>query len=140
MKGRRFLDTNVLIYTFDRSAPRKRKTATALVAEALRTGSGMISYQVVQEFLNVALRKFHPPMTVVECRGYSQRVLFPLCEVYPSPDLYSEALSIGQETGWTFYDSLIVASALAAKCDSVWSEDLQDGRVVRGLKIQNPFA
>jgi len=53
--------------------------------------------------------------------------------------LYAEALTIVEETGWGFYDSLIVASAAAAGCAAVWTEDLQDGRVVRGVAIRNPF-
>lgn len=118
MKDRFFLDTNVLVYTFDRRSPRKRKQANALIDQALGSRQGVISYQVVQEFLNVALRKFARPMLPAEAQAYLQRVLIPLCEVFPDAALYSDALSIVDETGWTLYDSLIVSSAGTAKCVS----------------------
>ncbi len=134
-----FLDTNVLVYTFDSSAPRKQKIARSLVAGALKERSGIISYQVVQEFLSVALRKFNPPMSSLEAQSYLRRVLIPLCEVFPDSSLYSDALSIASKTGWTFYDSLIVASAAMGKCSALLSEDLQPGRIIQGAEIRNPF-
>jgi predicted nucleic acid-binding protein len=81
-----------------------------------------------------------PPMLVAEAQAFMQRVLLPLCEVFPDGPLYSEAISVPEERGWTFYDSLIVRSAAAAKCGVLLSEDLQHRRVVRGVEIQNPFA
>jgi predicted nucleic acid-binding protein len=66
-------------------------------------------------------------------------VLLPLCEVFPDASLYSSALSIAEETGWTFYDSLIVGAALAADCSVLLTEDLQHGRTIRGMEIRNPF-
>jgi predicted nucleic acid-binding protein len=61
------------------------------------------------------------------------------CVVFPNEALYHEALSINEETGWTFYDSLIVSAAVAAGCRRVLSEDLQHGRKIHGVEIQNPF-
>jgi predicted nucleic acid-binding protein len=139
MRERFFLDTNVLVYTFDATAPHKQKIAQELVARALKDREGIISYQVTQEFLNVALRKFTPPMSSLGAQTYLRRVLVPLCDVFPDSSLYSDALSIGAETGWTFYDSLIVASAAAGKCRSLVSEDLQSGRTIRNVEIRNPF-
>jgi predicted nucleic acid-binding protein len=134
-----FLDTNVLVYTFDSTAPRKQKIARDLVAQALNERQGIISYQVTQEFLNVALRKFTPPMSSLEAQTYLRRVLMPLCEIFPDSSLYSDALSVASKAGWTFYDSLIVASAAAGKCHMLLSEDLQSGRVIHGVEIRNPF-
>src|SRR5487761_1968698 len=135
-----FLDTNVLVYTFDSSAPRKQKIALALVERALRSREGIVSYQVVQEFLNVALRKFSPPMSSVEAQAYLRRVLTPLCEVFPDVALYANALSVASKTGWSFYDALVVASAAASHCATLFSEDLQTGRTIQGIEIVNPFA
>jgi predicted nucleic acid-binding protein len=140
VNGRFFLDTNVFVYTFDLRSPRKQKQARALVDSALESRHGVISYQVVQEFLNVALRKFDRPMLPAEAERFLQRVLLPLCDVFPDGPLYSEALSVLEETGWTFYDALVVSSAVAAKCGVLFSEDLQHGRVVRGVEIRNPFS
>ena len=139
MTDRFFLDTNVLVYTFDARVPRKQKIARDLVTQALKDRYGIISFQVAQEFLNVALRKFKPPMSPAQAQAYLTRVLMPLCEVFPDADLYSDALSIASKAGWTFYDSLVMASAAAGKCRILFSEDLQSGRIVQGVEIRNPF-
>jgi predicted nucleic acid-binding protein len=139
MAGRLFLDTNILVYSFDRSDPGKQRRAQRLIEEAVESGNGVISYQVVQEFLNVALRRFRVVLLPADIRTYLTRILMPMCEVYPDARLYVEALAIVEETGWAFYDSLIVASAAAAGCANLLSEDLQDGRVMRGVSIRNPF-
>jgi predicted nucleic acid-binding protein len=62
-----------------------------------------------------------------------------MCDVYPDGRLYLDALGVAEETGWAFYDCLIVASAAAGGCAALLTEDLQDGRVVRGVSIRNPF-
>lgn len=134
-----FLDTNVLVYAFDRTDSSKRRKADGLVADALETHRGIISYQVVQEFLNVATRKFSDPMTVPEAQLYLARILMPLCEVFPDSALYSQALSIAGESGLAFYDALIISSAIAGGCDTVWTEDLQHGRRIGRVTIRNPF-
>jgi predicted nucleic acid-binding protein len=99
----------------------------------------VISFQVVQEFLNVATRKPPKPMMISEVQLYIERVLMPLCEVFPDSALYSQALSISSETGWAFYDSLIASAAIAGGCSTLWTEDLQHGRRIRSLEILNPF-
>jgi predicted nucleic acid-binding protein len=137
--GKVFLDTNIFVYTFDSGSRAKKDKARELVSEALATRRGVISYQVVQEFLNVATRKFSRPMTASEAQLYLSRVLMPLCEVFPDSSLYSQALSVADETGWSFYDSLIVSSAATAGCLTLLSEDLQHGRTIRGVQIRNPF-
>jgi predicted nucleic acid-binding protein len=135
-----FLDTNVFVYTFDASAPDKRARAQKLVGTALETGSGAISWQVAQEFLNVALHRFERPLTPREAADYLDAVLAPLCHVWPTPDLLRNALAIHTETGFRFYDSLIVAGAVASGVRTLYTEDLQSGREVRGLRILDPFA
>ena len=87
-----FLDTNIFVYSFDRNAPEKSLRATQLIRKALATRKGVVSYQVVQEFLNVATRKFVKPLFAAEAHLYLNRVLMPLCEIYPSASLYSQAV------------------------------------------------
>jgi len=99
---RYFLDTNVLVYSFDSSSPEKRRRAQEIIAESLRARTGVISYQVVQEFLNVALSRFRKPMPVSSARVYLDKVLLPLCEISPDGRIFGEALSIKDETGWSF--------------------------------------
>ena len=135
-----FLDTNIFVYTFDLSVPLRRAQARGLVERALTTRQGLISYQVVQEFLNVALRKFDVPLTAIDCRRYLEQVLVPLWRISPTAVLYRAALDIQEQSGYGFYDSLIVASALDAGCGTLYSQDLQDGREFGALTVVDPFA
>jgi predicted nucleic acid-binding protein len=137
--GRYFLDTNVLVYTFDDVARDKWQIATDLVDDARRTHRGVISFQVIQEFFSVATRNFVRPLTTLELQEYLRTVLAPLCAVHSSLDLYQTCLNIREQTGYSVYDSLIVAAAAAAGCKTLYSEDLQDGQIVAGVKIVNPF-
>ena len=139
MSDKYFIDTNVLIYSFDAQSPAKRETARKLLTEALEKGTGVISYQVIQEFLNAATRKFAVPLKLKDAEKYLEIVLEPLCEVFSSLELYHQALKIADEWRFSFYDSLIVAAALEAGCQVLYSEDLQDNQTIRGLTVRNPF-
>src|SRR5260370_4834612 len=92
MSARFFLDTNIFIYTFDSKAPAKAKKAVQLIRRAADTGEGIISYQVVQEFFNVALRRFPQPMNVAEAEQYLITLLRPLLALHPSASTYFQAL------------------------------------------------
>jgi predicted nucleic acid-binding protein len=135
-----FLDTNVFVYSFDAASPAKQRRARDLIAQSLASQKGVISDQVVQEFLNVATRKFAEPLSVPDCRAYFDQVLEPLCEIHSGPDLIREALVIKERYGYSLYDSLIVAAALEASCDRLYSEDMSDGQRIGDLWIVNPFA
>ncbi|MEW5803968.1 MAG: PIN domain-containing protein [bacterium] len=139
MKDRFFLDTNIIIYSFDVTDRDKAQRAKQLISEALNSKNGCIGTQAIQEFLNVATRKFERPLSIQDCRIYLQKVLFPLCEVYPDSDLYELGLDIQSETGYSFYDSMIIAAAKKANCSIIYSEDLQDGHRIQRVKIVNPF-
>jgi len=139
MNGKAFLDTNILVYTFDDNEPGKRETARRMVESALRDRTVIISFQVIQEFLNVATRKFTTPLTEADCALYLKKVLNPLCEVHSSIDLYQDALDIQDRWKFGFYDSLILAASLAGDCNVLFTEDLQHGQKVRGITIINPF-
>jgi predicted nucleic acid-binding protein len=139
MSAKYFLDTNVIVHSFDARQPEKKERALALIGTALQTREGIISSQVIQEFLNVALRKFAVPLRAQDCRNYLKTVLGPLCEVYPDQALYEASLELQQETGYSFYDSLILASALRGGCEILYSEDLQAGQQVHRVRIVNPF-
>lgn len=140
MSDKYFLDTNIFVYTFDNSAPQKQTIATELVEAALQSYSGVISYQVVQEFLNVATRKFSTPLSMNESLKYLEIVLIKLCTISPSPELYKSALKIFYNYQYSFYDALIISAALQAECNQLYSEDLHNGHVIRGIKIINPFS
>jgi predicted nucleic acid-binding protein len=139
MSGKFFLDTNVFVYVFDTTAPAKAKKASRLVRDAVDTGRGIVSYQVVQEFFNVAFRRFAQPMSVADAEQYLITVFRPLLAIESSPALYVEALRIAGKHRMPWYDSIIVASALQGHCDTLYSEDFQHGREIEGLRIENPF-
>jgi predicted nucleic acid-binding protein len=139
LRGRFFLDTNVLVYSFDPESADKQHRAQTLIHEALRSQRGVISTQVVQEFLSLALRKFARPMSVTEARDYLRSALAPLCQHFPTISFYDRALLIQEETGFSFYEALIMAAAVEAGCSTLLSEDLQHGRTVQGVTIVNPF-
>jgi predicted nucleic acid-binding protein len=139
MSARFFLDTNIFAYTFDTKAPAKAKRAARLIRQAADTGEGIVSYQVVQEFFNVAFRRFSQPMNVAEAEQYLITVFRPLLAIHSSPGLYVEALRVTGKYRLPWYDSLIVAAALQAECGILYSEDFQHGRELEGLRIENPF-
>ena len=139
MPGRYFLDTNIFVYSFDSEARAKSRRATELIREAVATRRGIISYQVVQEFFNVALRRFAEPMSNADAEQYLGTVFRPLLAVHSTLGLYQEALAIHQRYRLNWFDGLIVAAAVAAECDVLYSEDLQDGQKFGGLRVENPF-
>jgi predicted nucleic acid-binding protein len=140
MSDRFFLDTNLFVYTFDGTAPAKAKKSAQLIRRAADTGEGIISYQVVQEFFNVAFRRFAQPLSAAEAEQYFITVLRPLLAVHSSPAIYFAALRIREKHRISWYDSLIVAAALEGQCDRLYSEDFQNGRKIEGVRIENPFA
>lgn len=140
MNGRFFLDTNIFAYCFDTRAAGKMRLANQLVLQGVTTRKGVISYQVVQEFFNVALRKFEEPMTVAEAEQYLTTVFRPLVSVQSSQALFAQALLLSEKNHLSWYDSLIVAAALESQCTILYSEDLQDGRRFGDLQIKNPFS
>ncbi len=140
MSGKFFLDTNIFVYAFDTSATAKARRSRQLINEALKARKGIVSYQVVQEFFNVAFKRFAHPISVPEAEQYFAIVFRPILAVHSSPALYLEALSLFGKHGLSWYDSLIVAAATLSGCDVLYTEDLQDGRKIAGLLIQNPFS
>ena len=139
MSANFFLDTNILVYSFDDGEPAKRDKARELIEQALESRCGAMSWQVAQEFMNVALHKWQKPMTPADSREYLQTVIHPLCAVYPSSKIWSAALQISEESRYRFYDSLIVAAAIQSGSTILYSEDLQHGRQFGTLEIRNPF-
>jgi predicted nucleic acid-binding protein len=135
-----FLDSNVFIYALDVSNPTKRATARGLVQYALQTGEGQISFQVIQETLNVITRKFQSTVTPNDARQFLDDALVPLWRVTPTQGLYVRALDIQARYQYSFYDAMIIAAALSCGCTRLLSEDLQHGQRIEGLTIENPFA
>lgn len=139
MSAKYFLDTNIFVYSLDRTAPAKSRIAKDLIRQATIFRMGVVSYQVVQEFFNVALRRFSPAMSIGEAEQYLGIIFRPLLAVHSSQALYSEALHLREKHHLSWYDSLIVAAATEADCEMLYSEDMQHGRKFGKLRITNPF-
>lgn len=128
----RFFDTNILVYAF--LDVEKRGRAIEVLSEG-----GIISVQVLNEFTNVAHRKRRRAWPEIEAALAVIRDRFP--DIVPiTAEIHASAVTLARGQGFAFYDALIVAAALEAGCDTLLSEDLQDGRDLGGLKIVNPFA
>jgi predicted nucleic acid-binding protein len=133
MSGSAFFDTNVFVYAIVQDDPRSEK-AEELIAEG-----GMVSVQVLNEFVDVVRRKARMPWNEVRFAIENIKALCP----DPLPvtiDTHGEALAIAEGYGYRIYDALMVASALEARCTILYSEDMHDGQVIEGeLTIRNPF-
>lgn len=131
-----FLDTNVLVYRLDAKAPAKQLRAMTLSAALYRSNEAVISTQVLQEFYNTATGKLRVPAAMVE--GIART--FALGRVVTiAPPVIFAAMRRHAGGQFSFWDALIVETALTAGCDTLYSEDMQDGLVVEGLTITNPF-
>jgi predicted nucleic acid-binding protein len=134
-----FVDSNILVYLFDDADPAKKATATRLIDAAVDNESATISFQVVQEVLNTVTRKLAVPLRPERAQFMLDEVLSPIWRVWPTPDLYHQAIRIHGRYQYGFYDALIIAAALEAGCDRLLTEDLQHGQVIEGVRIENPF-
>lgn len=139
MSDRFFLDTNVFAYMFDEVAREKQRRSGVLVRHALASNEGVVSFQVVQEFLSLAFRRFDPRMSSTEAEQFLAMTLGPLLAVQSSHMLYWEALHLSRRYALSWYDSLIVAAAIEADCRILYTEDLQHGQKFDKLRVQNPF-
>ena len=139
MSAAEFLDTNILVYAVDLDSPDKRAVAQKLVTRALAEQTAVISFQVVQETLQVLTRKSRVIATSDDTQDFLVNVLTPRCKVHPSTALYARALRIQSARGFSFCDSPVLAAALEGGCKRLLTEDLQHGQQVDGLRIENSF-
>ena len=138
--GSVFLDTNIFVYAFLASEPLKRAKAVELIETSLGSGRGSISYQVVQEFANVARKKFATRLGAGDCKAFIDAAMQPLLRVASSTELVHTAMDLQDELKYSFYDCLMIAAALEAGADTLYTEDLQHWQLVHGrLRIVNPF-
>ncbi|MGI9296242.1 MAG: PIN domain-containing protein [Pseudomonadales bacterium] len=134
-----FIDTNLFIYQIEAQDKKKATIANRIIRTGIETGNACISFQVVQECLNVMVRKAEIRFTKEQANNYLDVALSPLLRIYPSVALYKRGLEIQQRYQFSFYDSLIITAALEAGCKTLFSEDLQHGQRIDRLTIENPF-
>ncbi|WP_295846667.1 PIN domain-containing protein [Tardiphaga sp.] len=127
-----FFDSNVLLYLASGAQDRIARI------QRLVDGGGTISVQVLNEMASVSRRKFR--MSWQQTSVFIDRTKGLLDVIPVTIDIHQSGLHLAERYGFSIYDSFIVAAALAADCDTLWSEDMQDGMLVDGrLRIVNPF-
>ncbi len=136
MNDRVFVDTNVLLYADDQSAGPKRERALALLSELAAASRLVISTQILQEYFVVATRKLGVP---AEMARKKVEALAVLDVVLVRPELILAAVDLHRLHKLSFWDALVVRCAAAAGCARILTEDLQDGAVIDGVRIENPF-
>ena len=136
MPGKAFLDSNVLAYAQDKDSPDKRKISRKLIEELGRSGDGVISTQVMQEFYVAATRR----LAVDALAAKNVLKTFSVFEIVQvTLQLIQDAVDCSILNVLSFWDALVLVAASAAGCSTVYTEDMNAGQTVLGLKLQNPF-
>jgi predicted nucleic acid-binding protein len=136
MSGRAFYDTNVLACAHDGSSPAKQRTAQELIKRGLRDRSIALSIQVFSEYYVVATRKLGiSPVEVLR----EMHVLSRAEVVEPTLGMVFQSVALAEANGLSYWDALIVTSAAAAGCDTLYTEDLSHGQTVAGVRVVDPF-
>ncbi|MGA7684591.1 MAG: PIN domain-containing protein [Terriglobales bacterium] len=136
MSARTFLDTNVLVYADDKSAPAKQRIAVNLVAAHRRAGTGVISLQVLQEYFVTVTRKLRVDPQIARRKV---ELLAEFNVATPEVADILAAIDLHRLHALSFWDALILRSAKQTGCSVVLSEDMQHGREIDGVRIVNPF-
>lgn len=133
-----FVDTNVLVYAYDNQDAQKQQKAKTLLHQLWREHSGCISIQVLQEFYVTTTRKLAHPLSIIEASQIiSDLGLWRIHQ--PQVEDILSAIQIQQRYQLSFWDSMIVRSAIQLGCSIIWTEDLNAGQLIEGCKIQTPF-
>ena len=135
---RTFFDTNILIYLFDEDAPEKKNLAQELFERETDAGRAVLSTQVLQEFYVAVTRKLADPLSpeIAEnvVRNFAE---LPLIQI--DSTLILTAIGKSRSLGFSFWDALIIAAALSGGAECLFTEDLQHGQIIDGMRIENPF-
>lgn len=137
MSGKIFLDSNILVYAEDAGSAGKQRKSRDVIARLAQLGDGVISTQVLQEFYVAATKK----LGVAPLAAKGVLKTFSMFEtVQVSPQLIHEAIDCSILNVLSFWDALVLASAASAGCSTVYSEDLNAGQIILGVKVENPLA
>ena len=134
------LDTNVLVYVFDRAEMKKRALAVTVVRELQNRALGCLSIQCLSEFFNATTRGTSPKLKIDDALNYTQDYLFAFPTFPLTQSIVLAAARGVRDHLLPFYDGQIWASALINEVPVVFSEDFQDGRILEGVRFVNPFA
>jgi predicted nucleic acid-binding protein len=128
-----FIDSNVLVYLYSDTDYQKKRIAF----DAINQNDCSVSLQVFNEFSNVCIRKLHKP--IVEINAAISEI-YAVCDcINIDLETVQEALVIHERFKYSYFDSLIITSALECKCEYLFTEDMQDRHLIDGLTIVNIF-
>lgn len=133
-----FVDTNVLVYAYDIDSGYKHQIALDIIKDLWLSGRGILSTQTLQEFFVTVTGKISSPMDV----GVAEDILRRLSKwniVVNNTDTIFTAIEIHKQYRFSFWDSLIIASAIGSGSKTLLSEDLSDGQIIKGVAVKNPF-
>jgi predicted nucleic acid-binding protein len=133
-----FVDTNILVYGYDTSAGEKYSIAKKILKDLWDTGNGLISTQVLQEFFVTVTRKLAKPMDVMTAKEIVKDFL-KWKTIVTNGTLILEAIDIHHKHQYSFWDSLVIVSAIEGGATTILSEDLSDMQKIKGIVIKNPF-
>ncbi len=138
MTGRAFLDTNVVVYAADENPADRAKHDAAIALLAGDPESLVLSTQVLQEFYHAVTRKLAKPLDARRAAA-AVRALTKIDVVGSDADLMLAAIDTSQSVQISVWDALIIEAARRANCERVLTEDLSDGQVISGVRVENPF-
>jgi predicted nucleic acid-binding protein len=135
-----FVDTNVLVYAYDRSERDKQKRAFALLDELAGRGTGLLSTQVLSEFFVTVTRKLTSPLTTQQAETSIKNYLLSWAVVDLTPLIVLEAVRGVRDHRLSYWDALIWSAAKLNQVPLILSEDFGDGTVLEGVRFADPFA
>lgn len=133
MNDKVFLDSNIIIYLYSIDEPIKKHQAQQLI----ESHQSLISTQVINELINVLCKKKHLDLASICAAFIELEAMLPIVEI--KSGTIAQALLIMQNHKYSYFDSLIIATALENNCSILYTEDLHDMHKIRELTIKNPF-
>ena len=136
MKGKIFIDTNILVYSLDENDKNKKNKSRSILNEVYKMQNGVISTQVINEFFVVTTKKLKAdPLLIKQIIGRLEYMEI----VNADLEIIKDAIDISILNKLSYWDSLIISCAASAKCSSLYTEDLNNNQLVLGIRIINPF-
>jgi predicted nucleic acid-binding protein len=129
-----FLDTNILVYFYSNTDSKKQREAS----NEISTHQCVISTQVLSELSNVSIKKLLLPISQIQ-RDIQELLNYCTLSIIDA-DTIIHALTVQSQYGFSYYDSLIIASAIESACEYLFSEDLSDGQIINGVTVRHIFA
>lgn len=133
-----FVDTNIIVYAYDKDAGKKNQIASKLVKDLWHSGLGVLSTQVLQEFFVTVTNKISAPLDIVKATGIVKN-LSKWNVIINDVNTLLAAIEIHEEHNFSFWDSMIIAAAIKGGAKTLLSEDLSDNQEIEDLTIKNPF-